>query len=309
MDDFIADRPAYGSYSATPPPPPVAKPDGTRWAWIIAVAAIMFALGLLLNPWFEANVRDRLPGGGSSSKAAMQKLVQAQAREIASLNGRLSALERAPAKSGGDPARIVRAEAQVNALQSQVGALGVKVEGAVTEAAQDAQTAQGVMLAASARRVIDSGQPLGPLEPPLRARFGQSYPGPVEALVAAGNRPITLTRLQQDFTRVAETLRAKSAPPETWWATFMAAIGEIATVRRSGAVQINPAEVAANASARLASGDVAGAIALLSRLPPDRSLTTWLADAKRYRAAQSALAQIEAAALAPQGVMAEFDRN
>ena len=307
MDDFIADRPAYGSYSATPPLPPT-KPGGTRAPWIIALAAVMLTLGLLLNPWFEANVRSYLPGGKSDRSVEMQKLVQAQTREIASLKLRLSALERAPAKSSGDPARIVRAEAQVNALQSQVGALGVKVEGAVTEAAQDAQTAQGVMLAASARRVIDSGQVLGPLEPPLRARFGQSYPGPVEALVAAGNRPITLTRLQQDFARVAERLSAKSAPPETWWDTFMAAIGEIATVRRSGAARIDPAEVVANAAARLDSGDVAGAIALLSRLPTDRNLSSWLADAKRYRAAQSALAQIEAAALTLQGGLAEREK-
>lgn len=303
MDDFIADRPAYGSLSATPPPVAAPKPGGSRWPWIVALASLAFALGLLLSPWFETEVRGRLFGNTSSKAIDAAANPANQARGLAVLDARVKALEQTRAKGSADPARMVRAEAQVNELQSQVGALGVRVEGAVTGAAQDAQTAQSVMLAAAARRAIETGQALGPLEPPLRARFGQSYPGPVEALVATSARPVTLTRLQQDFGRIEGALASDPAAASDWWASVKSAIDSIASVRRAGEAHVDPAAQTALAAQRLANGDVAGAAAILARLPPSPAATGWLADARRYRAAQAAIAQIEAAALAPPSVM------
>lgn len=302
MDDFIADRPAYGSLSATPPPVAAPKRTTTHWPWIVALVSLAFAFGLLLSPWFETEVRGRLFGIKPSEAPGASSQSTAQARTLALLQTRINALEHASVKGGSDPARIVRAEAQVNELQSKVGALGVRVEGAVTDAAQDAQTAQSVMLAAATRRSIETGQPLGPLEPPLRARFGQSYPGPVEALVVAGNRPTTLTRLQQDFERIEASIGNGPAATSSWWDMIKSAIGEIASVRRAGDAHAAPAELIAQAAQRLANGDVAGAAVIVTRLPASPVATGWLADARRYGAAQAALAQIEAAALAPPSV-------
>ncbi len=303
MDDFIADRPAYGSLSATPPPVAAPKTGGSRWPWIVALASVAFALGLLLSPWFETEVRGRLFGSTSSKAIGVAANATHQARALAALQARVQTLEQTRAKGSADPARMVRAEAQVNELQSQVGALGVRVEGAVTGAAQDAQTAQSVMLAAAARRAIETGQALGPLEPPLRARFGQSYAGPVEALVAASARPVTLTRLQQDFDRIEGALASEPAAASDWWTSFKSAIDSIVSVRRAGESHVDPAAQTALAAQRLANGDVAGAAAIMARLPASPTATGWLADARRYRAAQAAIAQIEAAALAPPSVM------
>lgn len=297
MDDFAADRPTYGSLSATPPLAMASRP-AVRWPWLLTITALALVLGLLLSPSFTTEVRKRLFGNQRDSTAELVAISTAQARAITALKGRIDKLEKAGGPSGSDPARMVRAEAQVNELQSQIGALGVRVEGAVTGAAEDAQTAQGVLLIAAVRRAIETGQALGPLEPSLRARYGQGYPGPVEALVAAGVRPVTLTRLRQDFLRIQAALSADPDAASDWWAALKSAIGGIVSVRRAGELSVEPAAQMALASQRLDNGDVVGAAAIISRLPGNRVAAGWLADSRRYGAAQAALVQIEAAALA-----------
>ncbi len=302
MDDFQPDRPAYGSLSATPPPAPAPSRGGSLWPWLLMLAFVAFAVGLVISPWFETEVRSRLFGAKPDRTAILATESTSQARTIVALQRRVAELERAAGEGGSDPERLARAEQRVAELQTQIGALGARVEGAVNGAAHDALTAQGVLLAAATRRAVEAGQPLGALEPPLRARYGQSYPGPVEALVAAGAHPITLARLRQDFARLRPALASEPGRSDDWWTSLKSAIGGVVAVRRAGDVRVDPEQQAGVAAQLLDSGDVAGAAAIVIRLPGSRAAANWLADARRYRAAQAALAQLEAAALAPAAV-------
>ena len=307
-DDPLFERTTYGSLSATPPAAPAADRASRRslWPWLLTLAALTFAAGLLLSPWFETEVRDRLFGARPDAVSDLAARNAQQARAIASLQSRIGEFEAVAAKveaaGGADPDRLDRLEARLDAVGGEVGALGVRVAGAVTGAAEDANAAKAVLLAAAARRAVESGQPLGALEMPLRALYGERYPGPVEAVVAATQRPVPLDRLRQDFDRIAPALATDPKADSGWWAKLRGSLAGIVTVRSEGESRNDPEALAALAARRLDAGDVGGAADLVRRLPGSRAATDWLADANRYRAAQAALAQLDAAALSPVAV-------
>ena len=80
-DRIVPERPVYGSLHGAPADmaPPRRRPIA---AWVIATIAVAFAIGLLANPWFERNVRSRLPGMRSTASdvAASQTIAALQAR-------------------------------------------------------------------------------------------------------------------------------------------------------------------------------------------------------------------------------------
>ncbi|MFD0848320.1 COG4223 family protein [Sphingosinicella xenopeptidilytica] len=80
--------------------------------WVLVAGLVLFAAGLLLSPWFETNVRTRLPGALQRPDVeSLAVRVEREAGTITALEARVAALETRPATSAplGDAATTPRA--------------------------------------------------------------------------------------------------------------------------------------------------------------------------------------------------------
>jgi hypothetical protein len=305
--------------------------------WLLAMALAMFLVGMLASPWFEQNVRSRLPGVlHRPDVGAISAKVEQQAGTLAALDTRVTALEARrsevePAAAAipalNDPAAVAAAapttaaaalETRVEALERasardatrldnlsaelaslnvRLGALGASASDSIAAAAESAEKARGVLLVAAARRAIDEGQSLAVLEPALRRYFGGDNAQAVERLLTASRTAPTLDTLRRRFAQLRPTLLAGEPSGDGWWDRLVAGIADVVTVRRSIG-DANSRRVA-DMVARLDRGDVAGALVLLRRMPVDsqRAARDWRIDADAYASARDALQQLEAAVL------------
>lgn len=298
------DRPEYGSLSAPPP----AAPEPRRrpvLSWLITAAAVAFAVGLLANPWFEQNVRSHLPGGRPP-----------EASPVTALQSRLAVLEasqRRPAPAGAAQMAtqldgVADAQASVEQrladLEREVAELRARTESSLQTVEQGAESARTALLVGALRRAADRGQRLDSYEVPLRARFGATHGADVTALLALGRAPTTPDRLAASLARLSPTVERASLEGQDWWAQIQVAFAGVVTVRRAGDPSADPASRLDLARNRAAAGDIEGAVALISALPPAarRAATPWLTDARRYVGGMRALASLELAALTPAAV-------
>lgn len=301
------DRPVYGALHSPPPAEPAAPPRRrSALPWLIAAVAVAFAIGLLTNPWFERNVRSRLPGSAPPA-------VEAQSAELATLRARLASLEARSARPATDPrpagalplAGSAEAQASVEArvaeLQAQVAELRARTDSSIAVAAEGAERAQTALLVAALRRAVDGGRRFDAYEPALRARFGTTHRNEVAALLALGRRPLSHRQLAEALSRRAPSVEQAGAEGRGWWDSLKAGLAGVAAVRRADAPAVDPKSQLKAAAARAAAGDVEGALRLVAFLPPAsrEALAGWSAEARRYLAATQALAALEVAALAP----------
>ena len=305
------DRPVYGAlHSPLPAEPTASARRRSALPWLIVAVAIAFAVGLLTNPWFERNVRSRLPGAPPAAAD--------DARELKALRARLAAIEARPVRRAPDsrPAEALplagsaeaqaSVEARVAELQAQVAELRARTDSSIAVAAEGAERAQTALLVAALRRAVDGGQRFDAYEPAMRARFGATHRNEVAALLALGRRPLSHDQLAEALARLAPSVEQAEAEGRSWWDSLKSGLAGIAAVRRADIAAVDPAAQLKAATARAAAGDVEGALRLVAVLPPSsrRALTGWTTEARRYLAGTQALAAFEVAALAPAPVTA-----
>lgn len=298
------DRPVYGALHS-PAPESAARPRRrSALPWLIAAIALVFALGLLTNPWFDRNIRRLLPGSNAEAEMAARDAPLPRAVSPTVSTARLPAAT-APAPAGTAAAQA-SLETRVAELQAQVAELRARTDSSMAVAAEGAERAQTALLVAALRRAVDSGQRFDAYEPALRARFGASYPNEVAALLSLGRRPVSHEQLSQGLARMAPSIEQAEAEGRGWWDSLKAGLSGIAAVRRADAAVVDPAAQLNAASARAAAGDVEGALRRLAFLPPSSrgALAGWTAEARRYLAGTQALAALEVAALSPVPVTA-----
>ena len=210
-------------------------------AWAVSLLLVAFILGMLLSPWFERQVRPRLPFAAvqGTDLGAVNARLDQQERAISLLEGRLARVETRP--SGGtvtstgdtvddeapralnDPDRLGLArsesmggiEARVDALDRQQTTLGsrvdnlsaevagltVRVEDSRGEVANRAQQAQEI--AKSARAVLLIGQ--------ARAAFEGGRPlGETEAAL----RNLLGPDADPDVNQLSDGLRTLAGPDD-----------------------------------------------------------------------------------------------
>ncbi len=284
--------------------------------WVLAAALLTFALGLIANPWFEHNIRARLP-------FAVAAVAATDEGQIAALNAKLAALEaRAPpAAAATMPAeRLARTEARVDstgdqlardaaridqltrdiaALRGSVEANGTRIAAINEATAEAADRAQGVLVVQLVRRAIDSGRPIGPLDAALRQSFEARYPAAVQAVTALGAAPVTPQALRRDLDALRFPVAAGKAGTarggKTWFDSLSDAVSGIFAAEPAstgGAPVVAPAD---SASTALARGDLAAAAAQVRRMPASPQATAWATAADRLRAGTEALAMLETA--------------
>jgi hypothetical protein len=181
---------------------------------------------------------------------------------------------------------------RVSALERRIGQIDTQSRAAVG----NADRAEGLLVAFAARRALDRGVQLGFLEALLRERFGQSQPQAVGTIIAAAREPVTLQELLEGLREAGPQLIG-SGPEQGWWTTLQAEVAGLVTVRRKGTPSPEPRERLRRATFWLESGEVAPALAEVSRLPGRAYAGDWVTKARRYVLARRALDTIETAAL------------
>jgi len=202
----------------------------------------------------------------------------------------------APAPAG---TTIDALSARENELGGRLAALESRtatVEEDARAAAGNAGRAEALLIAFSARRMLDRGQPLGYLEDQLRSRFGARQPAAVGAILQAGRTPVTLEDLRAGLDGVAPLL-ATGAANDGWLASFRREIGSLIVIRHAGTPSMLPNDRLARAHRALDAGQVEAALAEVAHMPGAASADAWIKAARSYVGARQALDLLETTAV------------
>lgn len=277
--------------AALPPPPPPAfaasapvPPVGLRrrsWLRPAMLGAGAFLLGLAAMAWLLTRWDAAGRFLGIVPEPAPVAAVPPPQRQLVQPDP-------GPAAVPVDP-DVAR---RVAMLEQRLGQLGGEAQAAVG----NADRAEGLLVAFAARRALDRGVGLGYLEGLLRQRFGQSQPQAVETIVAASRQPVTLQALQEGLVKAGPQLTG-AGPGQNFLQSLRSELADLVVVRRAGTPSTNPRERLRRATSFLDAGQVAEALAEVSRMPGRENARGWMELAQRYVTARSALDRIETAAL------------
>jgi hypothetical protein len=206
----------------------------------------------------------------------------------ASASAAAMAVERVAEQQGGIESRLAAAEQRLTRLDLQAQA-----------AAGNAARAEGLLIALAARRAIEKGAELGYLSDQLRLRFGDGWPNAVDTIISMSRSPVTLDKLVARLEGLEPELRNASEEPSFSW--LRREIGELFIVRRETSPSPQPVRRMERARQFLESGRFEAAVEEVQNMPGAPAAEQWIADARRYAAAQRALDLIETAALLEQG--------
>jgi hypothetical protein len=187
-------------------------------------------------------------------------------------------------------------ESRVAGLEARLAQIDTQASMASANAAR----AEGLLIAFAARRAIDRGAALGYLEGQLRARFADTQPRAVAAIIAAAQNPVTTEALRQQLDTLTPGL-AGNGPGESWWDATRRAAGSLFIVRRADTPSPAADERVGRARRALDGGQVDVALAEIARLPTRTTATAWMTASRRYIEAHRALDILEAAALTTPG--------
>jgi hypothetical protein len=181
---------------------------------------------------------------------------------------------------------------RIDTIERKVDDLDAHAQTAVSEA----QRAEGLLIAFAARRAIDRGAPLGYLEGVLRVRFAKSEPQAVATVISAARQPVTIDRLRNQLD-ILEPQLASPPEGEGWWEGVRRELAGLIVIRKATAPSTAPVDRLSRAQDDLAAGQVDAALVEVARLPGRKAAEGWIAEARRYVQARSALDRIESAAL------------
>lgn len=303
----LPERPAHEQPAPDKPGQPERRRRRSFFPWLLILLLLAMLFGVLTNPWFESQMRSRIP---FLAKQAPASIEHAAATDTTPAN----TSSEAPTANGNQPhvavmpqpdAALIAAETahaavdkdladQLHTLASRFEALEQRSAAAIANSGR----AEGMLLALAARRAVDTGQPLGVVEGMLRERFGGTQPQAVAALVAASQQPVTLSQLQASLQALEPQLQ-QAARSSNWMEELRDGLSQLIIIRRASAPTTSPVEQLRDARQRLLLGDVAGALWQVNRLPEDarNKASAWMVAARRYLAARQALDALETVAL------------
>jgi hypothetical protein len=281
------------------------------WPWIIAGLLLAFVLGLLGSPLFERELRGQLPPQLQSESAApadprVGELV-ARVDRLEGMAGRGVAAPPLPVDGAGLGARLQSVETRAIAaetndlnLAARLDALAAEVARTNTAVVETDLRTRDLFLLAVARRMLEAGRPLTPIERALENRFREADGAAVDALAAWTAAPQTQRTLKDRLKALQEMPEA--ADTRSWWDRLTARLAGLVTVRGQTAETVADMDaLLARARAAMEAGDTNLAVAALDQgdgqgdLPP--AVRQWLADARILVAAEDALGRLETNAL------------
>ena len=221
---------------------------------------------------------DAAPGAASVTASAAPK---PQPRPSASTN---ASVERVAEQQGGIEQRLTAAEQRLSRLDLQTQA-----------AAGNAARAEGLLISFATRRSIERGAELGYLADQLRLRFGDALPNAVRTLTDMSRNPVTIDQLLARLEGLEPALRA--SPEEPSLQRLRRELSNLFVVRRQTAPSPQPRRRLERAKMFLQTGRYEAAIEEVQNMPGAAAADQWVADVRRYAAAQRALDLIETAAV------------
>ena len=194
------------------------------------------------------------------------------------------------------PQALATTESQLTARLTALDQKLAQTEARAAAAAGNAGRAEALLIAMATRRAIDRGSPLGYLETPLRARFGDALPHVVTTIIAFARAPITQDRLVAQLDVLAPQLVGPDE--QTTWSKVRHDLSGLFVLHSDSAPAApSPKLRLDHARLCLREGKIEDAIADVRLLPGASLATQWLADAQRYAEAMHALDAIDTAAL------------
>lgn len=272
------------------------RPRTSRSVLWAAMAA--FVLGIIVTAVFVAQYRQWLPGaqamfGGMTASNAAPGNIPGAGFE--------------PPPEAGSAARLLDSDA-LNARQSAIAAQLATLEARAAIIDRDAQAAannagraEALLIAFAARRAIDRGLALGSIEPQLRLRFGASQAGAVSTIIQSARAPVTLEDLRLALDASGPELTTGAAT-DGWWVSARRELSSLIVIRHEGTPSPRASDRLARVRRLLAGAQVEAALAEVARLPGAPKATPWIAAARRYVQAHTALDAIETAAILGQGL-------
>lgn len=259
---------------------------------IVAVAAISFAIGSSVAGFagWQAGLFDSSPEAVSVPEPVEEL---ADATIDPSPTPSATASEPATARQVDQVARQTGGlDQRIAALEQRLARLDLQAEAAAGNAAR----AESLLIAFTTRRTLDRGEELGFLADQLRLRFGEAKPRAVRTIIGLSREPVRLDELAAQLSGLESELLG-SPEGEGFLGSLTRNVGSLFIIRREDTPSPQPERRFARAKQALENGRVSVAIAEIRRLPTAAIADNWLADAERYVRLQSALDQIESAAI------------
>ncbi|ABC63921.1 hypothetical protein [Erythrobacter litoralis] len=229
----------------------------------------------------QAQVADLDP---EESLADITPAPSPSARASQAVQEATEAVERVAEQQGGLEQRLAAAEQRLTQLDLQAQA-----------AAGNAARAEGLLIAFATRRAIERGAELGFLADQLRLRFGDALPNAVRTIISMSRDPVTMDQLIARLEGLEPQLRTVDEEPSL--ARLRRELSELFIVRRETAPSPQPVRRMERARLFLESGRYEAAIEEVQNMPGAPAAERWIADMRRYAAAQRALDLIETAAV------------
>lgn len=192
-----------------------------------------------------------------------------------------------------DASNSAELTARVAALEARLSQMSV----AADSMSGNAGRAEAMLVAFAARRALDRGLALGPLEEQLRLHFGDAQPNAVASIIAAARAPVTLETLQTGFDELAPKLGSAGTQDGGLWHGFRREMAELFVLRRADRPSQRNEQRLERARSLLTAGRVGAAIRETAALPGAAAAQNWMASARRYHDARRALDLIETAAI------------
>ncbi len=278
-------------YPATGP-----APARSPWRLTLVALALMLVIGTALGSWLALRYMDRARDRAAGAMAAATPPAPAAAP--------LAAVAAATPPAAPAPVPLITPidagtmAARMSMIEERLGRISLAADSASGNAAK----AEALLVAFAARRALDRGLPLGPMEAQLRLRFGDSQPNAVESILAAAARPVTQEQLLQRLDALRSVLTGDAG--RGWLDRLGSGFSRLIVVRRAGAPSEAPSQRLERAQRAIAGARVDDAVVEVEALPGHTSplAAEWLTDARRYNDARRSLDLIETAAILEPGL-------
>lgn len=334
--DKVGDKPAPASekaVTATPTTPAVQQRSGSPVALLVGVLALGVAGS---QPWWGPLVRPapQVAAAPTADLAPLQAQLEEMSRRLAvtaTLEDRLAALEQSRSDAPAEGSDNAAQAEEIAALQDRLNTLSEELQNLRKENGTAVRTATAEKtFMASALQLVAAWQAAQPfnaawvsavtsaetLDPQLAALLNDA----ASTLLPWRDKGIpTLGQLQSRYAAAARSVLAKTAPVgQSWWQQTLGRVEGLVVIRRQ-AERLSEDDTGneaalARAEAVLATGDLAGALAVLQSLDETATAAAsdWLQGARaRVQADQLALRLSTATAelLAPELAHAADDAD
>lgn len=250
---------------------------GVGWKGVTAISFIVLVGGLILAGWIITRF-DLWP----AEESPPQQLAEQDNSDSPP-----------PGEGKDTDASSLQVAKKVEQLERRLDKIGDNANGVPAFS-----PSQGpVATALRARRLAESGKPLGFVEDQLGLHFGDSHPDAVGAIQAYARSPVPFADVSKDLVRRGDAMIGRGGDTPLWQ-QLQREFSGIFKIRKRGEPSSKPTRILQRAQEAIAGGDLEMAIVEIEQLQENDATRQWLVDARRFMKMKKALDIVENAALA-----------